>query len=607
MKTIALLLLLLFSDFAFGQVTYLPSSIAFPQIAVGGDTSGQNYVTLLQVVNNNSAGTTGHVALFSDSGSALPALFDGQGPRSTTDISLASGEARQIQLTLNGPLTAGWMEITYSPSDALTTVILQFRSGTTLLSEIGVDPAFDPIDATDFAAETDSTLNTGIAIANPSTATANVLARLRDPNTGAVVANTMVSLPPNGHTARFLTELFPAVVNITQIRAELSLDSCSDSSCSFAGGSGFVATAVRVNGDQFTTIPVAERPTSGDPIRILPQVAFGGPSSGLNMRTVLYFTTNISTGVFGTAEIFDNDGNPMVASADGAAPSSSITFTVPGNRVSRVVLSGDQTLRSGWIRLTLPGTVHLIANAIFQTFNGPNLVSEASVLDSPPVTRGLVYVKTQTGLANIGVAFANSQPTPNTISLQLFNRSGFVSAARDITLPANGHLAQFVTEIFPQLASMTDFDGALFMRSFTSFSTLALRLSSDKIATLPVALQGMYRPAINTLRITKTQRSPAQVNFEIDVTDYDSDIAASPSTAVSGVAYIDFGSAGYDYGPITMDGAGLLNRAAGTLSGSFQPPHVTGAIPSGYSADYYIQVYDSAGNDSNLVSIPIKF
>src|SRR5437667_9210538 len=184
------LLLLLFANLAFGQGTSLPIFVDFPQIAVGGDAGGPNYVTLLQIVNNNSATTTGHLALYLDDGSPLAALFDGQSPQTSMDIPLASGESRQIQLTMNGAITTGWMEITYSPSDALTTVILQFRYGNTLLSEIGVDPAFNPIDATDFAAETDSTLNTGIAIANPSTATANVLARLRDPNTGAVVANT---------------------------------------------------------------------------------------------------------------------------------------------------------------------------------------------------------------------------------------------------------------------------------------------------------------------------------------------------------------------------------------------------------------------------------
>src|SRR5205823_5961371 len=136
---------------------------------------------------------------------------------------------------------------------------------------------------------------------------------------------------------------------------KVSLQSCSDPSCG-ADGNGFLATALRLNGDQFTTIPVAERLDGGEQIRILPQVAFGGPADGLNMKTVLYFTTNVPSGVFGTADIFDDDGNPLPASADGAAPASSMTVTVPGNRVVRIVLSSDQTLRSGWIRLTLPGT-----------------------------------------------------------------------------------------------------------------------------------------------------------------------------------------------------------------------------------------------------------
>lgn len=607
MKKVTLLSLLLSAGVAFGQVSYAPVTVAFPQIAIGGDADGQNYVTLLQVVNNNSATTTGRVALFSDNGAALAVLFDGQGPQSTIDLTLGSGESRQVKLTLNGPVSAGWMEITYSPSDALTTVILQFRAGPTLLSEVGVGPAFNTIAGTDLAADTDTTLNTGIAIANPSTATAYFLARLWDPGTGAVVANTAISLPPNGHIARFLTEMFPNVVDITRIRAKLSIDSCSSASCDFAGGNGLIATAVRLNGDQFTTLPIAERPPDGDEIRILPQVAFGGPGSGLNMKTVLYFTTNVSTGVFGKAELFDNDGNPLEVSAEDATRSSSFMFTVLGNRVSRVVLSGDSTLRSGWIRLTLSGSVHLVANAVFQTFNGSNLVSEASVQESAPVTRGLIYVKAQSGLSNVGVAFANSQPAPNAITLELFNREGFVSAARVMTLPANGHLAQFVTEIFPQLASEGDFDGALSMRGAASFSALALRLSSDKIATLPVAADGMYRPSITSLRVTSTQRSPARVNFEIDVADFDSDIATSSSTTVSGVAYIDLGTAGYDYGPVSMDGTALLNRSTGTLSGSFQPPRVTGAVPSGYSAVLILILNDASGNTSNIVALPIRF
>jgi len=604
MKRIGLLFLLL-ADFAFGQGTSLPVAVRFPQIAVGGDAAGANYTALLQVVNNNSAATTGHLTLYADAGTALSALFDGQGPQSSVDISLQPGRARQIQLTMNGPLTTGWMEISYSPSDALTTLILQSRSGTTLLSEIGVQPS-DAIDAGDLSVETDMGLNTGLAFANPNTAPLGVFVTLWDPNAGTRLAGTVVQLPPKGHIARFLTELFPGVASIGQMRAELSIDSCSDTSCSSPGGA-VVATAVRLNGDQFTTIPISANTTGGDQIRILPQVAFGGPANGLNMKTVLYFTTNVTTGVFGTADIFDNDGNPLLASANGATSSSSIMFTVNGNRVSRIVLSGDDTLRSGWIRLTLSGNVHLIANAVFQTFNGASLASEASVLESPPATHGLVYVKSQSNLGTVGIAFANSQTTSNTITLQLFDRMGFVSATQDITLPPNGHLARFVTEIFPQLASVADFDGALSMHSSTAFSALALRLSSGKIATLPVDSNGMYRPSITALRVTRAQRSPAQVNFEIDITDFDSDAATASATTVQGKAGVDFGDGnGIDAGNISLDGTALLNKASGTLRGTFQPPGVS-SVPSGLQAAFYIVIADAAGNESNVVGILIQF
>jgi len=199
---------LLSTDLAFGQAASVPVPVFFPQLAMGGSADGQNYVTIIQIVNNNSMSITGHVALFSDTGSPLAVSFDGQSPQSAADITLPSGATRQIQLTLDGALTVGWMAITYSPSDALTTVILQFRSGNDLLSEVGVDPAFGTLAATDFPAETDVSLNTGIAIANPSQSTAFVLARLWDPDTGASVTGNVLSLPSNGHMAMLRRSFF---------------------------------------------------------------------------------------------------------------------------------------------------------------------------------------------------------------------------------------------------------------------------------------------------------------------------------------------------------------------------------------------------------------
>src|SRR5439155_20146882 len=154
MRKLPLLLFLLYAKVAFGQVTYSAVTIAFPHIVAGGDPNGGHYVTLLQIVNNNSAATTGHVSMFSDSGTPLAVLFDTQGPQSTIDIKLDGGQSRQIQINLNGPVTAGWMTIVYSPSDALTTVLLDSLSRPKLHSEVGTEPASDVMAVTDSAAPT---------------------------------------------------------------------------------------------------------------------------------------------------------------------------------------------------------------------------------------------------------------------------------------------------------------------------------------------------------------------------------------------------------------------------------------------------------------------
>jgi hypothetical protein len=389
------------------------------------------------------------------------------------------------------------------------------------------------------------------------------------------------------------------------MRPKISIDACSNANCTSPGGD-FIATAVRLNVDQFTTIPVIGDIDTGDQVRLLPQVAFGGPDAGIHMKTILYFTTNVTSGVFGTADIFDNDGAPLAASANGAAPATSIPFTVPGNRVTRIVLDGDQTLRSGWARLTLSGPVHLITSAVFQTFNGPNLISEAGVLESVPTVSSMIYVKSQPGQSNVGLALANSQAA-STVTLQLFDNAGTLTDTQTVTLPPNGHVAKFVTELFPQLSSVADFDGAVAIRSDVEFAAVALRSSPTTFATIPVADYGMYRPSLSTLRITRTQRNPAQIDFQIDFTDLDADTATTAATTVVGYAGLDFGDGnGPDAAVINLNGITVVNQKSGTLSGFFRPPGIS-SLPSGTPALFLIIIFDSASNASNVLYTTVRF
>jgi hypothetical protein len=508
------------------------------------------------------------------------------------------------------------MQIGYTPSNAQTTVIIQYRAGTSVLTEVGVNESDGTgsssclwVCGTDFSAESDTSngLSTGIAIVNPNSTANGALVRLWDPNTGNQLGSATVALAANAHVAKLLTELFPSVAGINQIRTQLSIDSCTTSTCTAAGSTGFIATALRLNGSLFTTLPVVPRGTTTSVVRLLPHVAFGGDPNGLNFKTALYLTTSLAAGVTGVADIFDDNGNPIAASANGGTPSSHFAFTVLGSRVMKIVLSGDVTLQAGWVRLTLPGNASLVVNAVFQTYTGSTLASEASVLESPADTEGMISVLVQPGVTNVGVALANPQATTNTISLTLFNQAGFVAATQFVTLPPFGHLAQYVTTIFPQLAS-SSFTGSLSIQSAMAFSAVALRQNGSNVvgfAAIPVSDSVMFVPSITNVRITSTNRTTGQVVFSIDVTDYSADVVTPTSTAVSAAAGIQY-SQGFD-GPFSLllDGSSMINATSGTLTGTFQGNNAN--IPSGTSAVLYMYILDSLGNFSNIVGLPFKF
>src|SRR2546426_11950210 len=108
-KKIASLSFVLWGEVAWGQFTSPPVTIAFPHVVAGGDPNGPHFVTLLQIVNNNSASITAHVALSSDSGSPVAVLFDDQGPQGTIDLKMDGGQSRQIQISISGAITSRWM------------------------------------------------------------------------------------------------------------------------------------------------------------------------------------------------------------------------------------------------------------------------------------------------------------------------------------------------------------------------------------------------------------------------------------------------------------------------------------------------------------------
>jgi hypothetical protein len=623
MRKAAFLLFALFCAApAFAQVGFKSTNVWFSNMDVGGDPNGLHYVTLVDASNNTSSFSTGVLTVYSATGTAMPVSFDGQAPAASLNFELDSGVVRQIQISSTGEITQGWIQITYTPNLAETTVIVQYLGGSSILSEVGINPFFNNMTdttlgpATVFPVETNlsSSLNTGIAIANPNTAQ---VVRVQLLSAGMIVGTTAITLPQYGYTAKLLTELFPNVSGISQMTAEVGLTSCTTTACT-ALGPGLIATALRLNiaTGLFTAVPVVPTPLGGEVVRNIPHIAFGGSPPGINFQTVLYLTNPTSSAVFGTANLFDNNGNPIAATANGGAtPLSSFPFSALPGSVFKITLSGGSALQSGWLQLTQSdGTIPLIVNALFQTYNGPTVISEADVLESPAFPEGLIYVHLTPGITNVGVALANPQSTPNTVTLTLYNLAGFTDTSFQyvVTLPPFGHLAQYVTEMFPQLAG-TSLDGTLSMQSGSGFSSVALRQNGASVvgfAALPVSQGVIFVPSITNIQITSTTRfNGGTVSFIISVADYSSSLvfpAASPVVeAAEWAFYPNTNQQDGAYG-FELDGSPMINAQTGTLTGTFQSENAN-AIPSGTPAVFYIDIIDSLDNYSNVISIPFKF
>jgi hypothetical protein len=126
--------------------------------------------------------------------------------------------------------------------------------------------------------------------------------------------------------------------------------------------------------------------------------------------------------------------------------------------------------------------------AIFQFKSGGQLVTEAGVAATAKTTLARIFVDHAN--SRTGFAIANSNSAAADVSLTLMDRFGVAQETRPLPIPAFGHRAAFVHEIFPGLQE--GFTGILEIGSTTPISPITLKLavnarSETVLTTLPVA------------------------------------------------------------------------------------------------------------------------
>ncbi len=176
------------TDTATASTTYY-----FPHMAIGA-----GWQTTLTYVNYSTTPVTCTTTFMGDDGSPLQISF-------TTPIptQLGPGASFHIESNYTGGEADGWGQAVCS-GPIKASLLFRFYSGTTPLAEAGVNATTTP--AKEFV--TFAQTNTGLAIANPSTQTANITVNALD-SSGTLVftATPTIVLPPNGHLAANLSGL----------------------------------------------------------------------------------------------------------------------------------------------------------------------------------------------------------------------------------------------------------------------------------------------------------------------------------------------------------------------------------------------------------------
>jgi len=184
-------------------------------------------------------------------------------------------------------------------------------------------------------------------------------------------------------------------------------------------------------------------------------------------------------------------------SADGfqPMPASSSPFTVIDRGGVTVNTTASTTLNVGYATLQANrDSVNPSGVAVIQYRPAGVTVTEAAVSASPLVQSGRIYAEVS-GSVNTGIAIANPNSQPATLSFMFTDAAGVNFGAGSATIPANGQIARFLNEApFSPGASVQN------ARSFTFNSSVPLAVvalrgytnerSDFLITTLPVSALG---------------------------------------------------------------------------------------------------------------------
>ena len=328
-------------------------------------------------------------------------------------------------------------------------------------------------------------INTGAAIRNLSAEDMTVTCMLMQG--GEVMDTTMIELDGDGHSSRFIDEMFPGS-NTTDFVGSVR--------CTAADGGMFAGVALELDAPSgiFTTLPVVPLNTGSDSGESMLNFAhfangeFGGVATSSDLVFVNVATSAVAPAIY----FYDQMGNMIDASMvvdammDGVdVDSDGVLMVMDG-----IPPMGEMTISTSGMGDGMVGSVRVVSDGPIGgvlRFDIPT-IGVAGVGASEAVNAAIFPARRMANGINTGAAIRNLESGAATVTCRLMADGQRMGEAA-IELAGNGQNSQFINELFPS-ANTDDFEGSVHCTApaGSMFTGVALEMDFNNriFTTLPV-------------------------------------------------------------------------------------------------------------------------
>lgn len=412
-------------------------------------------------------------------------------PSSAVSQALPANSGFTRTSTGAGALSVSYGQVTATTlTDPVTLAIFGFSQNNVLVTEASIPASGSTTSARIFVDyDQASGKNSGVALVNASSNPQTLNVTLTSQNGAVSTPCSNQQIAGQGHVALFVNQLGCS-----------GLTSPFLGTITFSSATPFAAVNLRAannaHGEQiFSALPVADLtvppPSSGN--LVFSQIIDGGGTP----TQILLMNTTAST-ITGTISFANDSGNPI--SLDfGSGLQPTLNYSIPGNGMQKFSTTGLGSLKVAYALVASTSGPLPSGAAVFASNNSTGgLASQAGVLNAPKTTAARVYIERASSplLRDTGIAVvnANGALTTATVTFNLVSFDASYNQSTTVQMPANGHLAKFIEQIFSSAspAVPADFQGVLNITSNVPISPVTLRLTANQrgdnlFSTLPVA------------------------------------------------------------------------------------------------------------------------